>query len=394
MAIWRKTNRPAVYIAHQTKCPAYENAGVRCRCNPSYRGRRRHPVTGKPIWQKATKNRAEVLTWLADAELAAELEASKPHARASYETLGDAWLDGIEEGVIGRRRGKGKPYSETTIANYRRSWENVLRPEFGPMVAEDINEVEWQMWVDQLSREGLSRSRIANHVAVASSIYAWALAPSRRFVTRNPLRMVELPPNDEKPRLRVALVPEAEQLLAALTPEDRVPYAIACCAGLRRSEIHRLEWPEVLEDGKIDSHLLVLRSKSEAGTQRRPPIAEPLQQILREAWLRQGRPTSGPVSERSVMSGKLASAATTAWDKAGLNRITLHECRHTYASMLMAAHYTLKELMEYMGHRDLQMVNRYVKLLPQPRDDDAADRLNWKSPASVDTGWLGGLAVL
>ena len=29
-----------------------------------------------------------------------------------------------------------------------------------------------------------------------------------------------------------------------------------------------------------------------------------------------------------------------------------------------------------MGHADLQMVNRYVKLLPQPRDDDAADRLN------------------
>jgi integrase len=131
-----------------------------------------------------------------------------------------------------------------------------------------------------------------------------------------------------------------------------------------------------LDQGKIASHLLVLRSKSEAGTQRRPPIAEPLQQILREAWLRRGRPTTGSVCERSVMSGKLASAATAAWEQAGLNRITLHECRHTYASMLMAAHYTIKEIMEYMGHADLQMVNRYVKLLPQPRDDNAAARLN------------------
>jgi hypothetical protein len=26
------------------------------------------------------------------------------------------------------------------------------------MVAEEISEVEWQMWVDQLSREGPSRS--------------------------------------------------------------------------------------------------------------------------------------------------------------------------------------------------------------------------------------------
>jgi hypothetical protein len=29
-----------------------------------------------------------------------------------------------------------------------------------------------------------------------------------------------------------------------------------------------------------------------------------------------------------------------------------------------------------MGHADLQMVTRCVKLLPQPGEDDAADRLN------------------
>jgi hypothetical protein len=32
------------------------------------------------------------------------------------------------------------------------------------------------------------------HVAVASAIYAWAIAPSRRHAERNPLRLVELPP--------------------------------------------------------------------------------------------------------------------------------------------------------------------------------------------------------
>ena len=42
----------------------------------------------------------------------------------------------------------------------------------------------------------------------------------------------------------------------------------------------------------------------------------------------------------------------------------------------MAAGYTLKELMELMGHADLQMVNRYVKLLPQPGEEDLSERLN------------------
>jgi integrase len=377
MANWRRTKTAGVYVAHQRSCPGYAAAGARCRCRPSWRGRRHNPLTGRPEWQKpVTKDRSEVLSWLAAVRQGADHLKEQADAGRTFESIGDEWLAGVAAGRIGRRKGRGKPYSHTTIAGYRTSYRNFLRPEFAPMVADEIGEIEWQMWVDRLSREGLSRSRIASHVAVASAIYAWATAPSRRYATRNPLRLVELPPNDEKPRLRVAFAPEAKQLLAALEPEDAVPYAIAFYAGLRRGEIHRLEWPEVLDGQKIARRLLVTRSKSDAGTERRPPIAEPLRTVLMRAWLRQGRPDTGRVLERSVMSSKLAERATKAWSRANLSRITLHECRHTYASLLMASGYTIKELMEYMGHADLQMVNRYVKLLPQPGEEDAAERLN------------------
>jgi integrase len=248
----------------------------------------------------------------------------------------------VERGHIGRRRGRGKAYSDTTIQGMRCSWRYRLLPEFGPRIAEEISEIDWQRWIDELVRSGLKRSTIASHVSVASGIYAWASAPSRRLVPRNPLRLVELPPNDETPRLRVALAPEAAALLAALDPEDRLPYAIAFYAGLRRSEIDRLAWDDVLDGDGIATRLIVRRSKSEAGTQRRPPIADNLLVVLADAWERQGQPRTGRVVDRSVMSGKIAARVQTAWDEAGLNRITLHECRHTYASLLMAAGYTIK----------------------------------------------------
>ena len=192
---------------------------------------------------------------------------------------------------------------------------------------------------------------------------------------RNPTRGGELPPNDEQPRMRLCRAEEAAQLLAALEPDDQVPFALAFYAGPRRAEIDRLAWPDVDLDG-FRPH--VRKSKSEAGTDRRPPIAQPLRPILRAAWLRQGQPASGQVSAVSVMSGKLAIRATKAWKDAptALERITLHECRHTYASFLMAAGYTLKEIMEHMGHPNLAMVQRYVKLLPQPEETDPAQRLN------------------
>jgi integrase len=377
MANWRKTRTPAIYVAHERGCPAYDDPKGRCRCEPSYRGRRRNPFTGKPEWQKpVVKNRAEVLAWLGAGRNVRDVVAEATARGPLFEDLAAQWIDGVEQGRIGRRRGRGKPYADTTILAMARSLKYHLIPEFGPRYASEITELDWQAWIDVLARRGLARSTIAKHISVASDIYAWASAPSRRLVPRNPLRLVELPPNDEKPRLRVALAPEAAALLAALEPIDRLPYAIAFYAGLRRGEIARLEWPDVLDGDRIATRVTVRRSKSEAGAGRRPPIADNLRTILLEAWDRQGKPHEGKVVDRSVMSGKIARQAEKAWDRAGLNRITLHECRHTYASLLMAAGYTIKELMEFMGHADLQMVNRYVKLLPQPGEDDAADRLN------------------
>jgi integrase len=376
MANWRKTRYPGIYVAHSKACPAYDNVAARCRCKPSWRGRAWDSAGKRAVWSRVSKSRGEALAWHAAMTKGADHIAELAKVGPTFEALGEQWLDGVERGHIGRRRGRGRAYSDTTIAGMRRSWEYRLKPEFGPRIAEEISEIDWQRWIDELARAGLSRSTIAKHVSVASGIYAWASAPSRRLVPRNPLRLVELPPNDEKPRLRVALAPEAAALLAALEPEDRLPYAIAFYAGLRRSEIYRLEWDDVLDGDAIATRLIVRRSKSEAGTARRPPIAANLRSVLAEAWERQGRPRTGKVVDRLVMSGKIAARVTAAWDAAGLNRITLHECRHTYASLLMAAGYTIKELMEFMGHADLQMVNRYVKLLPQPGEDDAARRLD------------------
>ena len=128
------------------------------------------------------------------------------------------------------------------------------------------------------------------------------------------------------------------------------------------------------------------KSKSAAGTGRRLPIAAPLKPILMRAFMLQGGPKRGRVLGRvSVTSGRLAPRAAKAWSAAaakksaeepGLDPIGLHECRHTYASFLMAAGYTLRELMEYMGHSSLQATERYVKLLPPLDETDPAERLN------------------
>ena len=216
----------------------------------------------------------------------------------------------MDTGAVCRRRGKkGTGCSPTTLEGYERSLRYVLVPEFGVRPASEVDDREWQTWVDRLSREGLSLSlsRIANHLAVARAIYGWASRPTRRLVERNPLLGIELPPNDEKPRTRVANADEAAALIAALDPADMVPYALAFYAGLRRAEIKRLDWP----DGELDGYRLVVRkAKSQAGTGWRPPIAEPLRPILLGEFMRQGRRESGAAS--AVSSPRASSPSERA----------------------------------------------------------------------------------
>jgi integrase len=392
---WRKTKYSGVWVRHRKGCPQAGDQEMRCRCKRSYRARRRNPVTGKPQWSRTYHELAHAQGWLAVGDAGAPAIRARAAAGPTFEALADDWWDGVSAGQIAKRRGHGG-YSDTTLIGYDRSLRLVLRPEFGPRPAAEVVAEEWQMFVDRLARQGLSRSRIANHLAVVRAIYRWACRPTRQLVPADPTIGVELPPIPGKKRERVATAGEAEQLLAALSPRDRVPYAIAFYAGQRRAEIGRLEWADADLDGLW---LRVRRAKSVAGTGRGMPMAAPLKPILRAEWMRQGQPKAGAVCPVSVTSNKLGERANRSWgwdrettaepwvaadaetlDRLGLEvprkPITLHECRHTYASFLMAAGYTLRELMEYMGHASLQATEAYVKLLPQPGRQGAGERLN------------------
>jgi integrase len=61
----------------------------------------------------------------------------------------------------------------------------------------------------------------------------------------------------------------------------------------------------------------------------------------------------------------LTKRADTAWDAAELKRITLHECRHTSASYMIAAGVNAKALSTFMGHASITItLDRYGHLFP------------------------------
>ena len=105
------------------------------------------------------------------------------------------------------------------------------------------------------------------------------------------------------------------------------------------------------------------------------PILAPLRPHLAAALL-----AAGPEQEALVLGqrGKpfvpcnLRRRALTAWKRAKLKPITLHECRHTFASSLIAAGANPKTLSEALGHSSVAFtLDVYGHLFPGAMQDVA-----------------------
>jgi integrase len=95
--------------------------------------------------------------------------------------------------------------------------------------------------------------------------------------------------------------------------------------------------------------------------------------------MRQGRSEGlafGRIASIPFRPQAVTERADRAWKKAGLQRITLHEARHTFASYMIAAGVNAKALSIYMGHSNISItLYKYGHLMPG-NEDEAANLLD------------------
>lgn len=278
-----------------------------------------------------------------------------------------AWLEGARSGAIRNR--SGDTYKPSAIRGYEEALRLRLLPDLGGAKLSEIRRADVQVLIDRLMAEGYGASTIRNTLLPLRVIFRRALV--RGEVAVNPTMGLELPAVRGR-RDRIASPSEAVRLVAALE-RDRVLWATAVYAGLRRGELQALDWSDIeLDDGVIrvraswDQVAGRIAPKTKAGT-RAVPIASVLDAHLREL----GR-ASGGVGLVFGRAHDVAFAPVTvdrrarrAWEQAGLRPIGLHECRHTFASFMIAAGVNAKALSVYMGHASVTITfDLYGHLMP------------------------------
>jgi integrase len=163
---------------------------------------------------------------------------------------------------------------------------------------------------------------------------------------------------------------------------DRALWATAMYAGLRRGELMALRWEDVDFDRGViaverawDARARqTIEPKTNAG-RRTVQLASVLRAHLREHQLRTGRRV-GLIFGRDAVTPFEAEAvrkrAAKAFTDAELDAIGIHECRHTFASLMIAAGVNAKALSTYMGHSSITItLDRYGHLMPGNEDEAA-----------------------
>jgi integrase len=318
--------------------------------------------------RKTFRSLADARAWRAEAHTGLRRGLIRAPTRATLGETTEIWLGLAKDATIRTR--SGDAYKPSAIRSYEQSLRTHVLPELGRLRLSAITRATIQDLVDDLVARGAAPSTVRNAVLPLRAIYRRAVA--RTDVLVNPTEGLTLPAVRGR-RERIARAAEAAALISAVPTQDQAIWATALYAGLRLGELKALRWQDIdLEQGVIrverswDRQTGPIAPKSRAGT-RRVPLAAPLRAYLAAHQLAQppgndlvfGRPDGQPFSQA------VTDRARAAWTKTGLRPIGLHECRHTYASYMIAAGINAKALSNYMGHSSITTtLDRYGHLMP------------------------------
>jgi integrase len=367
-----------IVVKHRAGCTS--ELGGPCNCRRVYQAAVWSARDAKRI-RKHFDSLSDARSWRAESYGKLRRGELRAPSTMSFGEAAALWLAGMRAGSIRTR--SGDLYKPSTIRSYEAALrgtpagEDGLMREFGHRRLSELALDDVQAYADRLLAAGAEPSSIRNAIMPVRVICRWR----RREVPVNPTLGLTLPAVRFGEN-RIASPAEAELLLTALTAPDRALWATALYAGLRRGELMGLRWCDVdLARGVIEVHQawdpkehLMVAPKSDAG-RRRVPIAAALRALLTPAKL------AAPVDPDGLVFGvgalpfcasSVSERARRAWRAAGVEPICLHDCRHTFASLMIAAGVNAKALSTFMGHANISItLDRYGHLLPGAEDEAA-----------------------
>jgi integrase len=192
---------------------------------------------------------------------------------------------------------------------------------------------------------------------------AYRLAIKRGEVANNPIRYVEHRKEDNS-RVRFLTVSELGKLRKNAPPEHLPKIDLAFHLGLRKGNQFQLRWLNV----DLPSRLLVVGRTKNGEVHYKRLNNSALAAFMAQEQLSKGSEWVFPSpddSTKPLSESGCRKWFATALKKAGIVDFHWHDWRHTGASHLAMNGVSLKDIMEFLGHKTAVMALRYTHLSPE-----------------------------
>jgi integrase len=290
----------------------------------------------------------------------------------------DRWLSDAVRGTV----------RESTYSRDKYLVTNHVKPSIGQVKLKNLNALHLQGLYRERLGAGLSSSTVQkiHHVLHKGLTQAvrWSLIP------RNPADSVKAPTPTPK-EMHPLSAQEARKLLEAAQGDKlEALYVLAVHTGMRRGELLGLKWPDIDLD---NATVRIRRTLTRPDNGRRLALGEPKTKKSRRTVRLTQRAVEALRSHRKRQAEEKLRVGSLYQDqglvfageggrlinpsnlrqrsfipllkRAGLPRITFHDLRHTYASLLFQKNVHPKIVSDTLGHASVAItIDTYSHMLP------------------------------
>lgn len=308
-----------------------------------------------------------------------------------HNPLIDTTVAELLESYINGRKVLG--VKQTTLHGYEVTAER-LYSRFKGIKATDLTSYQVQTFINDMS-EKYSAKTIRNTISLLSSAYDNAIRLGQ--LSKNPCKMVTLP-KKEQPKIDIFDNEQIAVFLNALDEERldyKVAYQLALFCGLRRSEILGLQEKHInvpfrcvtVEQSRHNvkgaDYVQTTKTESSHRTIAVPDfVMESIIELLDVHNSFQYKHTDYLIQNgfgQPMTPSALTTQIYRIEERAGLPQVSLHDLRHTFASMLNNANVDIAMISRELGHSSINITlgiytHAFGNVAQSSRD--IADRLN------------------
>ena len=332
--------------------------------------------------QKYFKKLQECRKWIADAQF----EDEHGDINVSGDLTVDAWFDYWIENI------KGKTVRWNTLSSYKGRYEKNIKDVIGNMLIKDVKPMHCQNILNIMDNNGYAGGSMERTKITMSCMFSDAC--ENGFIPINPVSKSVKCPKKENVNTRVLTLKEQKKFLAtARSSVNYYHFLFILQTGVRSSELRGLKWSDIDFENRIihiqrnvtydsnNNKFIVGELKTNSGYRDIPMtgIASEILANIKRNIADKTNMLSFEFADHIFLNSNNKLIPNSNYDsylekicnKAGIEKISMHTLRHTFAARCIESGMKPKTVQKLLGHANISMtMDLYVHVTEDEKEKE------------------------